>query len=46
MLLISVCRVVVLEDNDVLHLQDGGFAIFNTDAEESGAEVRLRTLRL
>ena len=36
---VLLCRVVVLEDNDVLHLQDGNFAIFNTDAESSEAEV-------
>ena len=34
-----VYRVIVLEDNDVLHLKSGGFAIYNTDAELSEAEV-------
>lgn len=34
-----VARVVVLEDNDVLHLREGDYAIFNMDAEERKAAV-------
>jgi hypothetical protein len=30
MLCIHVCRVIVLEDNDVLHLTGGGYGIYNT----------------
>ena len=28
-----------MEDNDVVHLQDGGYSIFNADAEERKAIV-------
>ena len=35
----GVRSVIVLEDNDVLHLKSGGFAIYNTEAELSEAEV-------
>ena len=37
-------RVIVLEDNDVLHLQGGGYGIYNTtgqDVEEAVPRVLL-----
>ncbi len=38
------CRVIVLEDNDVLHLTGGGYGIYNTeqtDVEEAVPRVLL-----
>jgi len=34
-------RVIVLEDNDVLHLTGGGYGIYNT-AQQVGARARAR----
>jgi len=46
--MISSARVIVLENNDVLHLTGGGYGIFNTegsDVEEAAPRV-LQTLQM